>query len=1189
MSLYLNLRATIHAMPPDTSHIETLKFLKHKKIELLKERRKRAGITPLNIIREHDKQLALTLCNLPNRYFFGGNRPLAYGSQVRLSDGTSKSIENIIVGDTILSWEDGRSVPSKVSAIPFDGECDCIGFEFDNFTVYSSFDHEWPVTINAARGFRKRTSYNIYSLKGSARFLSGGIQEFNNNQLLPFSGLCLGLFLGGGGSGCQPSGDSPRPNFSNKDPYRRRLFIEAISKAYPSDFMHSHCKPSDPNRVYVTGSRKGGNLFANDLKSLGLLGKKSHEKFIPDIFLTSSWEQRIGLVHGMLLTAAHVDKSSAIFYSCSEQLLRDYQEILRSLGACSTFNGRRRPLKATWHRQFYLKFSVGWLYKWGLANMEGSRRKYDHCPSRMGERGYLLRRASPVGKMQCRCITVDHPSHTFLLTNGIITGNTGKTEWNAHEIARFLHKRHPVIPLHSELYRGKSIEGWSACPSYDVQEETTQPKILACLDPNRILDTHKLRGDILLKLKYKADDGTTSVLNFKSFEQGRTKFQGAGKDFVSFDEEPPKDVFDEATIRSKAGFPLYVWLTLTPVNGMCFDEETFILSPRGWLGIDDMRIGDEIYTLNRDTHLLELKEVDFVYRGAGRPLVSMKCRGFNALVTENHRWWVKNGREGKFETKETHQLRSHHVIPCAIPTGFEGHGLMDDWYVELIGWFVREGHYDVKTRRITISQSLSRYPAHCASIEGAFTKSKKKWAFSESLYHRGEKCQGVARQYRTVDQSLVQAIMGDCPNKTLTVKFVSQLDHKQQELLYEIMIKGDGNRNSNGDRFTAPLSQKETVDSFVALSHALGRRAAYTLEGTKILRVHVQRSKRFKPWTRVSSLTMKTVPYSKRIWCPHTPNETVIALRNGTSYISQNTWIYDNIYLNTSDPRQRVVTAEWDDNCFLTEEQKLEMAARFTPEALLVRQKGLFVQRTGLVCPWFRRDIHMVDDILSKIPKGSDVYCGIDFGYSAPCVVVYVAIDHQGTRYVFDGFYRKFLLTPQIADLMKRKEAAIIAAGFQMRTRYGDAASPSDIAELTQLGLTVIPVKKETGESKDSWDEYRARLFDAIGRVQPGTGKPQIYISNTLIEIDEKAKDRNKEFNWALRELENLRWDEIRRSGIITQKPMWSDKCDKHFCDAWSYIESMFMTPPETDEVRRARERDGAYSGDNLENDGWVL
>lgn len=63
--------------------------------------------------------------------------------------------------------------------------------------------------------------------------------------------------------------------------------------------------------------------------------------------------------------------------------------------------------------------------------------------------------------------------------------------------------------------------------------------------------------DQILKLK------NGSIIGFKSADSPRVKFQGAGKDYIHFDEEPPQGHYDEATIRIQAGRKLIVFATCT--------------------------------------------------------------------------------------------------------------------------------------------------------------------------------------------------------------------------------------------------------------------------------------------------------------------------------------------------------------------------------------------------------------------------------------------------------------------------------------------------------------------------------------------------------------------------------------------------------------------------------------------------
>ncbi len=58
-----------------------------------------------------------------------------------------------------------------------------------------------------------------------------------------------------------------------------------------------------------------------------------------------------------------------------------------------------------------------------------------------------------------------------------------------------------------------------------------------------------------------------SVLNFKSYVQGREKWQGPTLDGVWFDEEPPMDIYSEGLTRTQAKGHFTI-MTFTPLKGM---------------------------------------------------------------------------------------------------------------------------------------------------------------------------------------------------------------------------------------------------------------------------------------------------------------------------------------------------------------------------------------------------------------------------------------------------------------------------------------------------------------------------------------------------------------------------------------------------------------------------------------------
>lgn len=157
----------------------------------------------------------------------------------------------------------------------------------------------------------------------------------------------------------------------------------------------------------------------------------------------------------------------------------------------------------------------------------------------------------------------------------------GKTEWGAMEVAEYATARHE----HRDIKPPFQI--WAACPSFDVQKDTTQPKLLRYLPESEIKSKTWIRKGILKEIELK--NGVTIV--FKSYEQGREKFQGAGVRLIWFDEEPPHDIWEECFVRVEAGQQLDVNLTMTAIKGMTWvygeiylatDNQDLFVSEAGW-------------------------------------------------------------------------------------------------------------------------------------------------------------------------------------------------------------------------------------------------------------------------------------------------------------------------------------------------------------------------------------------------------------------------------------------------------------------------------------------------------------------------------------------------------------------------------------------------------------------------------
>jgi len=83
--------------------------------------------------------------------------------------------------------------------------------------------------------------------------------------------------------------------------------------------------------------------------------------------------------------------------------------------------------------------------------------------------------------------------------------------------------------------------------------------------------------DALDSVLVKHISGETSTLGFKSYDQGREKWQGETLDGVWFDEEPPLEIYTEGLTRTNATGGI-VFLTFTPLLGMSDVVSMFLVT-----------------------------------------------------------------------------------------------------------------------------------------------------------------------------------------------------------------------------------------------------------------------------------------------------------------------------------------------------------------------------------------------------------------------------------------------------------------------------------------------------------------------------------------------------------------------------------------------------------------------------------
>lgn len=155
----------------------------------------------------------------------------------------------------------------------------------------------------------------------------------------------------------------------------------------------------------------------------------------------------------------------------------------------------------------------------------------------------------------------------------------GKSECGAVETACHL------TGLYPEWWPGRRydrpVKWWAGSDTTETTRDTVQTKLIGppadesawgtgTIPARCIIDRARRQGvaNALDTVLVRHVSGGVSELGFKSYDQGRQKWQGAVRDGIWLDEEPPLDIYTEALTRTNTIEDGMVFLTFTPLLGM---------------------------------------------------------------------------------------------------------------------------------------------------------------------------------------------------------------------------------------------------------------------------------------------------------------------------------------------------------------------------------------------------------------------------------------------------------------------------------------------------------------------------------------------------------------------------------------------------------------------------------------------
>jgi phage terminase large subunit-like protein len=127
----------------------------------------------------------------------------------------------------------------------------------------------------------------------------------------------------------------------------------------------------------------------------------------------------------------------------------------------------------------------------------------------------------------------------------------------------------------------RPVRWWAGSDTTETTRDTVQTNLMGppaneeawgtgAIPADTIVETFRRQGvaNALDTVLVRHVSGGISELGFKSYDQGRQKWQGAVRDGIWLDEEPPMDIYTEAMTRTNTVDDGMIYLTFTPLLGM---------------------------------------------------------------------------------------------------------------------------------------------------------------------------------------------------------------------------------------------------------------------------------------------------------------------------------------------------------------------------------------------------------------------------------------------------------------------------------------------------------------------------------------------------------------------------------------------------------------------------------------------
>ena len=564
-----------------------------------------------------------------------------------------------------------------------------------------------------------------------------------------------------------------------------------------------------------------------------------------------------------------------------------------------------------------------------------------------------------------------------------------------------------------------------------------------------------------------------------------------------------------------------------PVIGLrlsCLDEGD-VLTEKGWKPIQDVALGDGVYSVSPAGHL-ELKPVIDTFAGyTSKDLVRVRSRGLYMSMTDDHRVVYQDEQQRRATVQANSRTRTidptYRIIPwnqhdkrtisiARTPLSYDdGPGVdnpfdfadPDDW-ASFLGLFLAEGCTNTTPRngsyKVIITQCK---PENQQPIKDLLNRLPYRYNLSKN------------GDFQITNKALWTYLrqFGKAHEKHVPRDVLNQATVAQLELLWKWMAFGDGHLMPSRDPDNEAHGivyitvSPQLADDVCEIAIKLGHRVSVTkteLDNpnhrdryTVSVLVGNHPTTRVQKNTHIDHTTKE--PFNGMVYCIKVQdNENFVVRQGGTVWISGNTnpggpshkYLKDRfitptnyggeIVVDGDDRTVAFIQSKYTDNPYVDKGYEKILNAIPDENRRAAMRDGDWDAMLGAFFSSFQRMRHVVPAF--DVPSEWQRYCGVDYGFRDPFAAEWGAVDNDGRVWMYREIYATEVDAPNQARLIVEAEKA---AGEHDVVRVADPSmwgargTPLTIADI--YGMEGCGIAKADNDRLNGWSRFHYYLAEA--------------------------------------------------------------------------------------------------------------